>query len=265
MPKFLRIGIHQSNVSGYTSKAWCIRRVGSVVFLKWGAVEVHGAGAGRKVCWSRLPQEKAVRCRTVQRAQDYAKAAIARRRNHRYEPLAGPIANRRRSAERSAELKQALATILIVDIVRSTEQAAKLGDARWTKIMGHYYAAVRKELKSSRGKEVVTTGDGVLATFKAPAAGISCATAIQKAVRTLGLEIRAGLHAGEYTVSGGEMVGLAFHIGTRVAAKARAGEVLVSSAVKDLVMSQSAIRLRDHGMHRLKGVPERWRLYRVEH
>jgi class 3 adenylate cyclase len=130
--------------------------------------------------------------------------------------------------------------------------------------MGHYYAAVRKELKSSRGKEVTTTGDGVLATFKTPAAGIGCATAIQKAVRTLGLEIRVGLHAGEYTVSGTEAVGLAFHIGTRVAAKASAGEVLVSSAVKELMASQSAINLKDHGIHRLKGVPEKWRLYRVE-
>lgn len=263
MPKFLRIGIHQSNVSGYTSKAWCVRRVGTTVFLKWGAVEVHGAGDGRKVYWTRLPQEKTVRCGTAQRAMDYAKAAIARRRNHRYEPLAGAIANRRRSAGTGAELAQALATILIVDIVRSTEKAAKLGDARWSQLMGHYYAAVRKELKSSRGKEVVTTGDGVLATFKAPAAGVSCATAIQKAVRTLGLEIRVGLHAGEYKVSGGEMVGLAFHIGTRVAAKARAGEVLVSSAVKEL-LAQSEIRFRDHGVHQLKGVPERWRLYRVE-
>jgi class 3 adenylate cyclase len=263
MPKFLRIGIHQSNVSGYTSKAWCVRRVGSAIFLKWGAVEVQGAGDRRKVYWTRLPQEKTVRCGTAQRAQDYAKAAIARRRNHRYEPLAGPIATRRRSAERGAELKQILATILIVDIVGSTAKAAKLGDARWTKIMGHYYAAVRKELKSSRGKEVVTTGDGVLATFKAPAAGISCATAIRKAVRTLGLDIRVGLHAGEYSVSGGEMVGLAFHIGTRVAAKARAGEVLVSSAVREL-MAQSEIRFRDHGVHQLKGVPERWRLFRVE-
>ena len=263
MPKFLRIGVHQSNVSGYTSKAWCVRRVGSAVFLKWGAVEVHGAGDGRRVYWTRLPQEKTIRCRTTQRAQDYAKAAIARRRSHRYEPLAGPIALRRRSAAQGAELKQALATILIVDIVRSTEKAAKLGDARWTKVMGHYYAAVRKELKSTRGKEVVTTGDGVLATFKAPASGVRCAAAIQKAVRTLGLEIRVGLHAGEYSVSGGEMVGLAFHIGTRVAAKARAGEVLVSSAVREL-MAQSEIRFRDHGMHQLKGVPERWRLYRVE-
>jgi class 3 adenylate cyclase len=264
MPKFLRIGLHQSNVSGYTSKAWCVRRVGSAVFLKWGAVEVQGAGSGRKVHWTRLPQEKTIRCRTAARAQDYAKAAIARRRSHRYEPLTGAIANRRPSAEPSASLKQAFATILIVDIVGSTAKAAKLGDARWTKVMSHYYAAVRKELKSSRGKEVVTTGDGVVATFKLPAAGISCATSIQKAVRTLGLEIRVALHAGEYTISGGEMVGLAFHIVTRVAAKARAGEVLVSSAVKDLMKTQSTIRFRDHGSHQLKGVPERWRLYRLE-
>ena len=264
MPKFLRIGVHQSNVSGYTSKAWCIRRAGSTVFLKWGAVEVHGAGDGRKVYWTLPPRDKTVRCGTVQRAQDYAKAAIGRRRNHRYELLTGSIAARRRIPDRDAELEQALATILIVDIVRSTEKAARLGDARWTQVMKHYYAAARKELKALRGKEIVTTGDGLLATFGQPAAGVRCATAIREAVRTLGLEIRAGLHAGEYRVSGTEVVGLAFHIGTRVAAKARAGEILVSSAVRD-PMSQSAIRFTDRGSHQLKGVPKRWRLYRVEH
>jgi class 3 adenylate cyclase len=262
MPKFLRIGVHQSNVSGYTSKAWCVRRVGSTVFLKWGAVEVHGVGDGRKIYWT-LPRAKTVRCGTVQRAKDYAKTAIARRRNHRYEPLAGNVAIRRRLADRGAEFEQGLATILFVDIVRSTEKAARLGDSRWTQVMNHYYAAVRRELKTLRGKEVVTTGDGLLATFGAPAAGVRCATAIREAVRTLGLEIRVGLHAGEYKVSGAEVFGLAFHIGARVAAKARAGEVLVSSAVKDL-MSQSGIRFKDRGVHQLKGVPERWRLYRVE-
>jgi class 3 adenylate cyclase len=264
MPKFLRIGVHQSNVSGYTSKAWCVRRVGSTVLLKWGAVEVHGVGDGRKVYWTLPPRVKTIRCGTVQRAKDYAKAAIARRRNHRYEPVAGNIASRRRPTDRGAELERALATILFVDIVRSTEKAARLGDSRWAQVMNHYYAAVRKELKTLRGKEVVTTGDGLLATFGAPVAGIRCATAIREAVRTLGLEIRAGLHAGEYKVSGAEVIGLAFHIGARVAAKARAGEVLVSSAVKDL-MSQSEIRFKDRGFHQLKGVPERWRLYRVEH
>lgn len=263
MPKFLRVGVLQSNVSGYTSKAWCIRRAGSTIFLKWGAVEVQGVGAGRKVYWTLPPRDKTVRCRTVQRASEYAKAAIAKRRNHRYEPLTGNIAARRRSSANGSEPRQALATILFVDIVGSTAKAARLGDSRWTQVMNHYYAAVRKELKAARGKEVVTTGDGLLATFKAPAAGISCATAIHDAVRTLGLEIRVGLHAGEYKVSGGEVVGLAFHIGARVAAKARAGEVLVSRAVKDL-MAKSTVRFKDRGSHQLKGVPARWRLYRVE-
>jgi len=264
MPKFLRIGVHQSNVSGYTSKAWCVRRVGSTVFLKWGAVEVNGVGDGRKIYWTLPPRAKTIRCGTIQRAKDYTKTAIARRRNHRYEPLAGNIAIRRRPAHRGAELEQALATILFVDIVRSTEKAARLGDSRWTQVMKHYYAAVRRELKTSRGKEVVTTGDGLLATFGAPAAGVRCATAIREAVRTLGLEIRVGLHAGEYKVSGAEVFGLAFHIGARVAAKARAGEVLVSCSVNDLML-QSGIRFKDRGVHQLKGVPERWRLYRVEH
>src|SRR5580700_904997 len=264
MPKFLRIGVHQSNVSGYTSKAWCVRRVGATVFLKWGAVEVQGVGDGRKVYWTLPPRDKTIRCRTEQLAKDYAKAAIARRRNHRYEPLTGNIASRRRAADRGAELEQALATILFVDIVRSTEKAAQLGDARWTQVMNHYYAAVRKELKALRGKEVVTTGDGLLATFVAPVAGVRCAAAIREAVRTLGLEIRVGLHAGEYKVSGAEVFGLAFHIGARVAAKARTGEVLVSSAVKDL-LSQSDVRFSDRGVHQLRGVPGRWRLYRVEH
>ena len=263
MPKFLRIGLHQSNVSGYTSKAWCVRRVGSAVFLKWGAVEVLGAGDGRKVYWTIPPRVKTIRCGTAQRAMNYAKAAIAKRRNHRYEPLTAQIANRGRSAA-GPEPKQALATILFVDIVRSTEKAARLGDARWALVMSHYYVAVRKELKASRGKEVVTTGDGLLATFKTPAVGVRCASAIRQAVRTLGLEIRIGLHAGEFKVSGSEVIGLAFHIGARVAAKARGGEILVSSAVKDL-MAQSATSFKDRGVHQLKGVPGRWRLFRIEH
>ena len=158
MPKFLRIGVHQSNVSGYTSKAWWIRRVGSTVFLKWGAVEVHGVGDGRKIYWTVPPREKAIRCGAVQPAKDYVRNAVARRRSHSYEPLAGSIAIRRRPANHGADLEQVLATILIVDIVRSTEKVARLGDSRWTQVMNHYYAAVRKELKTLRGKEVVTTG-----------------------------------------------------------------------------------------------------------
>jgi hypothetical protein len=119
MPKFLRIGVHQSNVSGYTSKAWAIRRVGMTVFLKWGAVEVLGVGDVRKIYWTIPPREKTIRCRTVERAQDYVKNAIARRRSHSYTPLSGNILSRRPRANRGSELEQALATILFIDIVRS--------------------------------------------------------------------------------------------------------------------------------------------------
>src|SRR3984957_13524258 len=102
MPKFLRIGVHQSNVSGYTSKAWCVRRVGSTVLLKWGAVEVQGVGDGRKIYWKLPPRAKTIRCGTMQRAKDYTKTAVARRRNHRYELLAGNIAIRRQAARGDA-------------------------------------------------------------------------------------------------------------------------------------------------------------------
>src|SRR4026209_1791752 len=112
MPKFLRIGVHQSNVSGYTSKAWCVRRVGSTVFLKWGAVEVRGVADGRRGYWTSPPTTNTIRWGTVEGAKVSTNAAIARRRNHRYELGAEKIAIRRRTAERSAELEQTLATIL---------------------------------------------------------------------------------------------------------------------------------------------------------
>ncbi len=263
MAKFLRIGVHHSNVSGYTSKAWWIRRVGSKVFLRWGAVDVRGFGKNRQIYWTVPPREKTLRCATEARAQSYVKRAIAKRRNHRYERLPDKEPIRQRPRRIDAEADRSLATILFVDIVRSTEMAARLGDNRWTAVMSHYYATVRRELRTARGREVVTTGDGMVARFQAPDVAIRCAAAIREAVRTLGLEIRAGLHSGEYKQIGDEFVGLAIHIGARVAAKARASELLVSSAVRELV-PKSSIRFRDRGTHALKGVPEKWRLYRAD-
>lgn len=263
MAKFLRIGVHHSNVSGYTSKAWSIRRFGSTVLLKWGAVEVRGAGRGRRIFWAGPPRRKTVRCGTPGRARDYVKNAISRRMSHLYERLPESVPIRRSAAPRNAQSDGMLATVLFVDIVRSTEKATRLGDRRWSEVMNHYYTAVRRELRTARGREVITTGDGMLATFKAPTRAIQCATAIREAVHTLGLEVRAGLHAGEYKLIGDEVVGVAIHIGARVTAKAGANEVLVTRAVKDLV-SESGIRFKDRGVHYLKGVPERWRLYLVD-
>jgi class 3 adenylate cyclase len=263
MAKFLRIGVHQSNVSGYTSKAWSVRRVGTTVRLKWGAVRVLGVGQDRRIYWAVPPRQKTVRCGSTARANAYVKKAIARRMGHRYERLPDSVLIRKRLASDNVDLDRILATILFVDIVGSTEKAARMGDQRWSEVMHHYYTAVRRELRSASGKEVTTTGDGVLATFNAAAKAIRCAAAIREAVLTLGLEIRAGLHAGEYQMIGGEVVGIAIHIGARVAAKARASEVLVSSAVKTL-LPKSDIKFKNRGAHRLKGVPDRWRLYAID-
>lgn len=161
------------------------------------------------------------------------------------------------------EPERVLATVLFTDIVGSTERAAELGDRRWQELLGGYYALARRELERFRGREVKTTGDGFLATFDGPARGVRCACAIGDQARGLGLPIRAGLHTGECETIGEDIGGIAVHIGARVAAEAAPGQVLVSSTVKDLVAG-SGLRFEDCGPHRLKGVPEEWRLFAVD-
>jgi pimeloyl-ACP methyl ester carboxylesterase len=156
-----------------------------------------------------------------------------------------------------------LATVLFTDIVSSTQRAAELGDRRWHDLLDSYYALARRELGRFRGREVKTTGDGFLATFDGPARGIRCACAVSGEAGQLGLAIRAGLHTGECEIMGEDVGGIAVHIGARVSAEAAAGEVLVSSTVKDLVAG-SGIGFEDRGPHALKGVPDEWRLFAVE-
>ena len=134
--KFLRVGVHHSNVSGYTSKAWTIRRIGSTVLLKWGSVEVRRAGPGRRIYWASRPRQRTVRCGSEKRALEYVKRAIARRRGHRYERLLERVRIGPRPARRPVEPGRVLATVLFVDIVRSTEKAALLGDRRWNEVLG---------------------------------------------------------------------------------------------------------------------------------
>ena len=125
------------------------------------------------------------------------------------------------------------------------------------------YQVTRALLARYRGREVKTTGDGFLATFDGPARAVKCAQAICEAVKALGLEVRAGCHTGEIELLGADVGGIAVHIGARIAAKAQASEVLVSSTVKDLVAG-SGLQFAERGEHELKGVPGGWRLYAVE-
>ena len=157
-----------------------------------------------------------------------------------------------------------LATVLFTDIVGSTEKAATLGDRRWGDLLDAHHATIRRNLARFRGHEVKTTGDGILATFDGPARGVRCACAIADEVRPLGIEIRAGLHTGECEMTDEDVGGIAVHIGARVAALAGAGEVLVSSTVKDLVAG-SGLRFGDRGTQLLKGVPGEWHVFAVQH
>jgi class 3 adenylate cyclase len=162
-----------------------------------------------------------------------------------------------------AEPERVLVTILFTDIVGSTAKAAELGDQRWRKLLNQHHTLVRSELLRFRGREIDVAGDGFFASFDGPARAIRCACAITDAAKTLGLEIRAGLHTGECELFDGKISGIAVHLGARIATEARPGEVVVSSTVKDLVAG-SGIRFADRGPTAMKGVPGEWRLYGVE-
>jgi class 3 adenylate cyclase len=159
-----------------------------------------------------------------------------------------------------AEPDRVLATVMFTDIVGSTQKAAELGDARWRELLAAHHEAVRRELERFKGREVKTLGDGYLATFDGPARAIRCGAAIAEAARASDLEVRIGLHSGEVEVMDEDVGGIAVHIAARVGALAGAGEVLVTSTVKDLVAG-SGIPFEDRGEHELKGIPDEWRLF----
>jgi class 3 adenylate cyclase len=165
-----------------------------------------------------------------------------------------------RSIEDGKEPEATLATFLFTDIVGSTERAVELGDLAWRTLLEQHHALVRHRLAQFHGAEVGSAGDGFFATFDGPGRAIRCGCALRDDVRSIGLEIRVGVHTGEARIIGGQVGGIAVHTAARVAASAAGGEVLVSSTVRDLVAG-SGMEFTDRGTHVLKGVPGEWRLY----
>ena len=161
-----------------------------------------------------------------------------------------------------ADPDRVLATVSFTDIVGSTELIGTIGDRAWRDLLERHQQAVRKLLAEYRGREVNTAGDGTFAIFDGPARAVRCAEAIAASAKDSGLQIRAGLHTGEVELASGEVRGVAVHLGARIAAAAGPSEVLVSSTVKDLTAGSGLI-FEDAGEHHLKGVRDRWRLYRV--
>ena len=166
-------------------------------------------------------------------------------------------------AERPAtELDTVLSTVLFTDIVGSTERQAQIGDHAWKELVQRHHAVVRAALQRWRGVENDTAGDGFYATFDGPARAIRCGLEITERVRALGIEVRAGVHTGECELLDGKHAGITVAIGARIATLAGPSHVLLSQTVKDLVAG-SGFAFEDTGEHELKGVPDRWRLYRV--
>jgi class 3 adenylate cyclase len=158
------------------------------------------------------------------------------------------------------ELDRVLATVLFTDIVGATEHAGSMGDRAWREVLEQHHALVRKELERFRGREIDTAGDGFFATFDGPARGVRCALAIRDSVKSLGIEIRAGLHTGECELIANKVGGIAVHIGARVMGVAGSGEVLASRTVKDLVAG-SRLEFSDRGLQELKGISGEWQLF----
>jgi class 3 adenylate cyclase len=158
--------------------------------------------------------------------------------------------------------ERVLSTVLLTDIVGSTERAEALGDRRWRELLDAHNDLFRRELARYRGNEIKATGDGFLATFDGPGRAILCALSVIAAVRPLGIEVRAGLHTGEIEHVKNDVRGVAVHVAARVASLAQASECLVSRTVKDLVAGAD-IHFSERGKRDLKGITEPIDLYAV--
>ncbi|OBK71088.1 adenylate/guanylate cyclase domain-containing protein [Mycobacterium sp. 1274761.0] len=177
-----------------------------------------------------------------------------------YKSITGEVEEFLTGQRHEHPLDRVLATVLFTDIVDSTRRAVEIGDQRWREVLQRHDDMARAEIASYQGRFVKHTGDGLLATFDGPTRGVLCATTLVERMSQLRLDIRCGLHTGECLRRDDDIGGIAVHIAARIAAKAGAGEVLVSNTVKDLVYG-SGITFSDCGAHVLKGVQGEWRLY----
>jgi peptide/nickel transport system substrate-binding protein len=158
---------------------------------------------------------------------------------------------------------RAMLAVMFTDIVGSTELATALGDKRWRELLEQHDKAIREQIARFDGREVDTAGDAFFATFGLAVRAVDCALESARAVRRLGLRIRAGIHMGECVVTEDKVRGVTVHIGARVGAKARGDEVLVSSTVRD-ILAGAGLKFAERGEQTLKGVEGKWRLYAVE-
>jgi class 3 adenylate cyclase len=158
------------------------------------------------------------------------------------------------------DAERILTTVLFTDIVGSTQCVVALGDRKWRELLESHHMRVRRELVRFRGQEIKTLGDGFLATFDGPSRAVRCAEAIRESAYDIRLEVRSGVHTGEIEILGNDVSGIAVHIAARIVQFARAGEILTSNVLKDLVVG-SDLRFEDRGTHAFKGLEDKVRIF----
>ncbi len=175
-------------------------------------------------------------------------------------PKPAPVEARSAYVCPASVARRFLATVLFVDVVDSTRRAIELGDARWLAIQEEHETMVRREIRRYGGRCLTALGDGLVASFGSAAGAVRCGATIAEASRSLGIDVRAGVHSGECERRGARLGGIVFHVGARLVVMAAPGEVLVSRTVTELVSGAGFVFGR-RGTHRLKGLPGEWPLY----
>ena len=162
-----------------------------------------------------------------------------------------------------AGLERVVTTLVMTDIVGSTSLAERVGDRSWGELLAQYGDGARETIAHYRGQLVELTGDGVLARFDGALRAVHCAIALRAAAAQLDVPIRAVVHTGEVEVAEGNLRGLALHEAARMLAIAGAGEIVVSGTTRALVSAPGLV-FTDRGEHELRGLQEKYRLYRLD-
>jgi class 3 adenylate cyclase/dihydrofolate reductase len=165
-----------------------------------------------------------------------------------------------RSLEAAEDVDRILATLLFTDVVDSTGLATRIGDRAWRKLLDRHHEVVRALVQRWHGRNLEFTGDGTMAVFDAPTRALRCAFDLIDELRSIGLEIRAGIHTGEIERRADGVGGIAIHIAARVLGQAGADEVLVTRTARDLATGTD-LAFRGIGPVTLKGVAGQWELF----
>ena len=168
-----------------------------------------------------------------------------------------------------SQIDTGLRAIMFTDLEGSTDISSRLGDDRAREVLRRHDEIVREALSATGGREVKHTGDGILASFTYVSRAIESAVKIQRTFSAQSPEfgaaatgLRVGISAGEPVAESNDIFGAAVSMAARICAHASPGQVLVSSAVKDLSIGKQ-FTFMDRGPIALKGFDEPIRLYEV--